>query len=75
MSPISKFFEARRRRLAIRDLKALPPEVLRDIGIEPDRIATVAAASSGDKGPRKPPPLRGPAFADSAWPYPWRRAR
>lgn len=35
---IEKWRDARRRRLAARELRALGPEILGDIGVEPDRI-------------------------------------
>ena len=38
MKLIEKLLEARRRRLAAQDLRALGPEVLGDIGVEPGRI-------------------------------------
>jgi uncharacterized protein YjiS (DUF1127 family) len=38
MTILAKFRQAVRRRQAVRQLRALPPEILTDIGIEPDRI-------------------------------------
>jgi len=78
MNPISKFFEARRRRLGIHDLKALPPELLRDIGIEPDRIHAIVAGVQKEKRTatrRAVPHVAGPGLSNSTWPYPCQRAR
>jgi len=78
MSILSRFAEARRKRLAVQDLKALPPETLLDIGIEPDRVHAFvseafenpARASAGGH----PPAFPGPSASNGAWPYSWRRA-
>ncbi len=43
MSIFTIFTRARRRRQTARDLKSLPPALLRDIGIEPDRIDEAAS--------------------------------
>jgi uncharacterized protein YjiS (DUF1127 family) len=38
MTILAKLRRAIRRRQAVRQLRALPPEILSDIGVEPDRI-------------------------------------
>ncbi len=80
MNPLSKFLEWRRRRMAVRDLRALPPELLLDIGIEPDQVGAVALAAFNNRGARMPSRFDAPAFAtpglsNSAWPYPSRQSR
>jgi uncharacterized protein YjiS (DUF1127 family) len=78
MNPLSRIFGGRRRRLGIRDLRALPPELLLDIGVEPDRIGAVMlqARRAAPKARRaKAPDFALPGLSNSAWPYPWRGAR
>ncbi len=78
MSILAKISEARRRRQAVRDLKMLSPEILLDIGIEPDRIdAVVSEVIREHSAPKTRPTARWtpPAVsAHGAWPYPSRRA-
>ncbi len=76
MNPLSKFLETRRRRAAIHDLRALPPELLLDIGIEPDQIGAVASGPFNKRAARMPsgeaPAFATPGLSNSAWPYPGR---
>lgn len=78
MNTLARFFEARRRRLAVRDLRALPPNILLDIGIEPGRIDSVVAEAMDSQREAKPtrqctPRFAAPGLSRNAWPYPWRR--
>ncbi|WP_026379532.1 DUF1127 domain-containing protein [Afifella pfennigii] len=43
MQFIQNMMRARRRRKAAQELRGLSPEILRDIGIEPDQVGRVAA--------------------------------
>ncbi len=43
MNIFAAFARARRRRQTANDLKSLPPALLRDLGIEPDRIDEAAS--------------------------------
>lgn len=78
MSILTRFAEARRKRLAVHDLKALPPETQLDIGIEPGRVHAFvseafenpARASAGGHATT----FSGPSVSNGAWPYSWRRA-
>ena len=73
MNPFSMFLEGRRQRLSARDLKAMPPELLLDIGIEPDQIDAVLsrARRAGPKAFRSyAPAFAAPGLSNSAWPYP-----
>jgi uncharacterized protein YjiS (DUF1127 family) len=79
MTIFSQIRAARRRRLAIRDLKALSAGTLLDIGIEPGRIdAVVSEAFRDHPAPRTershPAAFARPGISNGAWPYPWRRA-
>jgi uncharacterized protein YjiS (DUF1127 family) len=78
MSILARFSEARRRRLAVQDLKALPAETLLDIGIEPDRVEAAVSDvfeshARGSAG-GNPTAFSGPSGSNGAWPYTWRRA-
>jgi uncharacterized protein YjiS (DUF1127 family) len=75
MSVFAKIQEARRRRLAIRDLRGLSPQILSDIGIEPDQIDNaVSEAIRSNRAARRSPAFAAPLHGSGAWPYPWRRA-
>jgi uncharacterized protein YjiS (DUF1127 family) len=77
MSILSRIHEARVRRLARRDLKALSPELLRDIGIEPEGIdeavtQVMAAKARNARSHHRAPAT--PGFSNGDWPYRWGRA-
>jgi hypothetical protein len=80
MTIFSQIRAARRRRLAIRDLRALSAETLLDIGIEPDRIGTVVSAvmekqaNRARSGRPHASPFGNANLGGGDWPYPWRRA-
>lgn len=68
---IEKLRDARRRQLAARDLRALGPEILGDIGVEPDRIRETVSgmlaaskAAEGQTASQRPAPQE----AASVWP-------
>jgi uncharacterized protein YjiS (DUF1127 family) len=76
MNILANLIQANRRRLAARQLRALSPRLLRDIGVEPDRIdetvtqMLAAQAHSQAKSPRPPA-----VFSHTGdWPYSTRRA-
>lgn len=78
MSILANILEARRRRQTISDLRAMSPEILLDIGIEPDRIDAVVSEAVRSRRAQRPPHLNAPAFAapglsNGVWPYVWRR--
>ncbi len=50
MTIIERLRQAQRRRQAARQLRALPPELLSDIGIEPDRIDEAVASMAAAHG-------------------------
>jgi uncharacterized protein YjiS (DUF1127 family) len=82
MNIFARFAQARRRRQAIRDLRALSPELLRDIGVEPGQIGAAASgllaqhAPSPDKKPQRThnPLLFETPLTGGDWPYPHQRA-
>jgi uncharacterized protein YjiS (DUF1127 family) len=78
MSILANILEARRRRQTISDLRAMSPEILLDIGIEPDRIDAVVSEAVRSRRAQRPPQLNAPTFSapglsNGAWPYVWRR--
>ncbi len=81
MHIIENIREAHRRRQAARDLRALSPDVLRDIGIEPDRIDAAVSQMLAAKPAVRTAASALPAalhaktavIAGGAWPYTWRR--
>lgn len=64
MNIITAWLESRRRGRAIADLRSLPPEVLRDIGIEQGQISEAVSGLISRSGP-----------APSAHPAPARERR
>jgi uncharacterized protein YjiS (DUF1127 family) len=86
MSIIAKLRLAYRRRKAARELRAMEPHVLRDIGIEPGQIDAAVSGLLGEaETPRSvPEPYRRPqpdaiafksaVFSKVDWPYDHRRA-
>jgi uncharacterized protein YjiS (DUF1127 family) len=89
MNILAKLHQARRRRQAVRQLRAMEAYVLRDIGIEPGQIEEAvsgmltAESETEAKRPaptlvRKPAPdalaFKAGGFAKADWPYPRRRA-
>ena len=75
MSILARILEARRRRQTVRDLRAMSPQILLDIGIEPDRIdSSVADAMRRHPVARSQrPAFASPDLSNGAWPYPARR--
>lgn len=76
MTILARIRQAQRRRQAARELRALPPELLNDIGIEPDRIDE-AVASIEARAPRAigaEAPLTTPVASRGDWPYSTRPA-
>jgi uncharacterized protein YjiS (DUF1127 family) len=81
MSILARIREARVRRTTTRELRAMPPELLRDIGIEPDNIESAVTGVIAQRSATRPHargfhdrPLTGPSVSNGAWPYPWRHA-
>ena len=77
MNIFAKLRRAQRRRDAVRQLRALPPELLSDIGIEPDQIdeavASIAAGAPPAAGGTASS-VEAPVFTHGDWPYSSRRA-
>jgi uncharacterized protein YjiS (DUF1127 family) len=84
MNILANVLRARRRRLAASQLRALPPHLLSDIGVEPDRIdetvSQILAAQAAAEAPAIRPASEPLAFKPAAlshtgdWPYSSRRA-
>lgn len=85
MSIIAKLRLAHRRRKAARELRAMDPHVLRDIGVEPGQIDAAVSGLLGKAEAQRPAPepyrkpqpdaiaFKASVFSKVDWPYDHRR--
>jgi len=69
MSILASILETRRRRQAIRDLRAMPSELLLDIGIEPDQIEKAVSALGRPTSRPAGPAHAAASLSRTPWPY------